>query len=69
MSHFIVRWKHPNQGWITSTMPDRPTKEGATEQLARDVVYFYNDIEIQLVEVTETVIETRRGSSERGKAR
>lgn len=65
MSYFLTRWKHKEKGWLTSTMENKPTKEQAEKQLKQDVNYFYDDIQIELVEVTERVIQTVRGSNQR----
>jgi hypothetical protein len=66
--HYITRWKHPEKGWLTSTMPKRPTLEQAQKQFDHDRDYFYDDIEIQLVKVSEEIITTGKGLSKRGRA-
>lgn len=48
-------------GWSTKLM----TRAEAEKQLQEDKAYFYNDIRIELVEVTETVIETTHGNNQR----
>lgn len=64
--HHIVQWRPPGGGdWIRSTLEDRPTEEQARRQLASDVGYFYSDIEVRLVRVTEEVVEEHHGSNER----
>lgn len=65
-TYFIVRWLNPRNGKLqTSTMQDRPTREEAEEQFQRDVGYFYDDVGIEFVEVTETVTKTGRGTHPR----
>ena len=62
--YYIVRWKHPEKGWITSTF-NKASKEQAEAQMERDVNYFYSDIPVQLVKVTERVITEMRGLQDR----
>lgn len=63
--YYIVEWQHSEKGWMKSTLGPKPTKEEAEEQLKRDIGYFYNNIEIRLVKVTEEVVKTVKGSQER----
>jgi hypothetical protein len=65
MTYYLVRWKHPDGRWITSTMGDRVDLAYAKEQLKRDIDYFYTDIEIELVAITEEVVSTHKGSQPR----
>lgn len=64
--YYIVRW-YDNQKkvWYKSTMQDYPTAEQAEEQLKADRAYFYNDIQIELVEVTERVMQVVPGNNKR----
>lgn len=65
-TYYLVRWTNPRSGKVqTSTQLEQPTLEQAKEQLAADVGYFYDDIEITLSKVTELVIETVHGSNRR----
>lgn len=67
--YYITRWKvkGSTEPWRVSTMPKRPTFEQAELQLKDDTDYFYNDIELQLVRVEETVLRTSQGTAWRGK--
>lgn len=65
--HWIVRWHHPDGRWLVTTLGAKPTEADARAQLRDDIGYFYDDIEIHLIEVTETVVETVWGSNKRGK--
>lgn len=67
MSHFIVRWKAKSEDvWHNSASWRGPmTREQAEEVLARDKAYFYSDVEIELVEVTEAVVIKTNGSQNR----
>jgi len=63
-----VQWKAPNMekwsmSWATKT------KENALEYMKMDVEYFYDDIEIRLVEVIKVPVETVKGSNPRGSKR
>lgn len=66
-AYYITRWKHPEKGWINSCYSQTPTKEEAEKQLEADKNYFYNDIEINLVRVTEEIITVVNGRNERTK--
>lgn len=66
-AYYITRWKHPEKGWINSCYSRTPTKEEAEKQLEADKNYFYNDIEINLVRVTEEIITVANGRNERPK--
>ena len=59
--HYITRWRAPNNPY-RGTSERSSTMEAAEKQLKDDIDYFYDNIEIQLVEVTEKVIKTAKGS-------
>jgi hypothetical protein len=66
--YYVSRWKHPDKGWLKSTMQKQPTLEQAQRQYDQDRNYFYDDVEIQLVKVTEEIVATGAGLSRRGRA-
>lgn len=66
-TYYITRWKgqDPKDEWHTSSMGRKLTEAQAREQLTNDIGYFYRDIEIQVVRVTEEVMEIHHGSQPR----
>jgi hypothetical protein len=60
--YYRTRWKHPQRGWIESTAEEEATEAQAQQQLNRDIDYFFDDIEIEMVRISETVIKRLRGS-------
>lgn len=64
--YWITRWYAKDKDrWHTSTMADKPTEKEAREVLAREIAYFYDDIEIELVHVRETVMIVTKGHNPR----
>jgi hypothetical protein len=65
--YYYTRWKAAkSENWYKSTtFSDEPTYEQAKEQLQNDMTYFYDDVVIELVKVTETVEVTTKGTQKR----
>lgn len=64
MTYYKVKWREPQTGrWIESWGPLNEVE--ARKYLAKDIDYFYSDIQIQLVKINEEVIETHQGTSKR----
>lgn len=63
--HYIVRWRGKPEGKWNISWPNNMTREEAEEMLAKDIAYFYDDIEIQLVKVMEEVVSSHSGSHRR----
>ena len=63
-----VQWKAPDKA-VWSLSWATKTKEKALEYMKLDVAYFYDDIEIRLVEVTKVPVEIVKGSNPRGSKR
>jgi len=61
--YYITRWQDTKTGaWHISTMEGKPTLAEAQEQLKKDVAYFYDYINIQLVRIEENVVSEHKGS-------
>lgn len=66
--YYTVRWKDPRDGvWHDSCLNSENTLARAEEQLKRDKAYFYSDIQIVLVKISEVVEQTVYGVNQRPK--
>lgn len=69
MTYYCIRWKgKADRDWHYSLSHNsRSSLEEMRKWLPNDIGYFYNDITIEVIKVTEEVIETHQGSQSRGK--
>lgn len=69
MTYYVIRWKgKADEDWHYSlSHSSRSSLKEMRRWLPKDLGYFYDDITIEVIEVTERVMETYQGSQTRGR--